>query len=107
MPESAATHQAPDSRHQLVRSLAALILTGTHDAMVGVIVQQPERDLVERRLHGRDLSQDIDAVALVLDHPLDPANLPPDPAQPLDELILGGAVTTFHVLKDTPVGYHK
>jgi hypothetical protein len=49
---------------------------------MSVIVEQTERDLVERRLRSGDLGEDIDAVAVVLDDPLDAANLPLDPSQP-------------------------
>ena len=44
-------------------------------------------DLVERRLHGADLGQDVDAVAIVVDHALDAADLALDAAQPLDVAI--------------------
>ena len=43
-----------------------------------------ERERLERLGRGGDLGQDVDAVLLVLDHPLDPADLPLDPAQPLE-----------------------
>ena len=55
-------------------------------------------DLLERRRDGRDLGQDVDAVAVVLDHPLDPAHLPLDPVQALDERVLVLGVAVHHVL---------
>jgi hypothetical protein len=41
----------------------------------GVPVEQPEGDLVQRGLDRGDLGQDVDAVPVVLDHPLDSADL--------------------------------
>ena len=52
------------------------------DAVVGVVVEQAERDLVERGLDRADLRQHVDAVAVVLDHPLDAADLTLDPPEP-------------------------
>jgi hypothetical protein len=43
--------------------------------VVGVVVEQAQRDLVERRLHSGDLGEDVDAVAVLVDHPLDAADL--------------------------------
>ena len=58
------------------------------DAVLDVLVEQLERDALERVRHGGDLREDVDAVALVLDHPLDPADLALDAVQPLDERVL-------------------
>jgi YHS domain-containing protein len=44
-------------------------------------VQQPECDLVKRRLSRADLRQHIDAVAVLLDHPRNAAHLAFDPAR--------------------------
>ena len=60
--------------------------------MVGVVVEEPERDLVERGLRGRDLGEHVDAVAVVLDHPPDAADLSLHTGQPLEELVLGGPI---------------
>src|SRR3954447_4958327 len=89
----AAAHEAPDGRHQLVALVLAVIgRLGAHDAVLGVLVEQPEGDLVQRGLHGADLGQDVDAVAVGLDHALDAAHLALDAPQALEELVLGGAV---------------
>src|SRR5207302_6207922 len=72
--------------------IGALALAGAHHAVAGVVVDQAEGDLVERRLDGRDLREDVDAVALVLDHSLDPADLALDPAKAVEQLVLGGGV---------------
>ena len=55
-------------------------------------VEQAKRDLLERGLDRRDLGQDVDAVAVVLDHPLDAADLALDAAQAGEELVLARRV---------------
>ena len=91
---SAATHQPADRIHQLGGLLVALLRgVGADDAMVGVVVEQPERHLVQRRARGRDLREHVDAVAVLLDHALDPADLTLDPLQPRQQLVLGGGVS--------------
>ena len=72
--------------------LALLVWFGTDHAGLGVPVEQAERHLVERGLRRRDLREDVDAVAVVLDHPFDPADLAFDALQPREELILGRRV---------------
>src|SRR5204863_6253969 len=89
---SAAAQQPAHGAHELVGALALLRLRGTDDAVVRVIVQQPERDLVQRRLDGRDLGEDVDAIAVLLDHALDAADLALDAAQAGQELVLGGGI---------------
>lgn len=76
--------------HHLIGSLRPLTVLGAHHARMGVTVEQPEGDLVECGLDRRDLGQDIDAVTLLGDHPLDAAYLPLDPSQPSLELTLRG-----------------
>src|SRR5207253_11074648 len=46
----------------------------------------------ERGVDGRDLGEDVDAVAVVVDHLLDPAHLPLDPVQTFDHRRLVGVV---------------
>src|SRR5215207_3867719 len=91
-PQSAAAHHAADGCHQLFGALFLLGLRAADDAVVRVVVEESQRDLVECRLDRRDLSQDVDAIAVVLDHPLDAAHLALDAAQALEELVLGRAV---------------
>jgi hypothetical protein len=50
--------------------------------MCEVVVQQSECDGLQCPRHGRDLGEDVDAVLLVLDHPLQAAGLAFDPLQP-------------------------
>ena len=84
---SGAAHEPPDGGHQFVGLGVALVCGGgTHHAVVGVVVEQPERDLVERRLGGADLGEDIDAVAVVLDHALDAPDLSLDALQACQQL---------------------
>ena len=68
-----------DGGHELVGLVRLLVVGGAHHAVPRVVVQQAERDLVERGLDGGDLRQDVDAVAVVLDHALDAAHLALDP----------------------------
>ena len=72
------------------------------DAVLDVVVEELERDALERGLHGGDLREDVDAVAILLDHPLDPAHLALDPVQPLDERLLVLRVAVRHVDRDLP-----
>ena len=88
----AAAHEAADGRHQLGRAVLALAGVRAHDAVPRVVVQQPERDLVQRGLHRADLRDHVDAVTVVLDHAFDAAHLALDPAQPFQELLLRGGV---------------
>src|SRR3954469_3008857 len=60
---STTTHEPRDRGHQLVGPLRLLVGGGPRDAVLGVVVEQAQRDLVKRRLDGRDLGQDVDAVA--------------------------------------------
>ena len=47
----------------------------THDAVADVLVQHTECHPIQRSARGRDLSQHIHAVAILLDHPRDAADL--------------------------------
>ena len=79
----AAPHEAADCRHHLVGArISRRGVVGAHHAVLGVIVEQAQGDLVERGLDRGDLGQDVDAVALVLDHALDPADLSLDALEP-------------------------
>src|SRR3954462_2525289 len=89
---SAAAHEAPDGRHQLAGAGVLLGVGAIDDAVARVVVEQPQRDLVERGLDRGDLGQHIDAVAVLVDHALDAADLALDAAQALAELVLGGGV---------------
>jgi uncharacterized protein len=58
-----------------------------------VAIQETESDLVQRSLHGRDLREDVDAVAVLVDHALDAADLAFDASQTVTQLILACSVT--------------
>jgi hypothetical protein len=57
-----------------------------------VLVQQFQRERLQRLGRGGHLGQDVDAVLVLLDHPLQAPDLPLDPAQPLEVAGLLGAV---------------
>ena len=54
-----------------------------------VLVHEPQPDLFESGLDRRDLGQDVDAVAILLDHALYPAVLSLDAAQAVLQLVVG------------------
>src|SRR5919106_426113 len=58
------------------------------DAVVYVVVEDDEGEAVERGRDRRDLGEDVDAVAILLDHPLDPAYLSLDAVETPDERVL-------------------
>jgi hypothetical protein len=78
--------------HQLFGLLGALAGVGVDDAVGGVLVEQPQGDLVQRGLDGGDLGEHVDAVAVLVDHLLHAADLPLDAPQSRLKLVLGGAV---------------
>ena len=94
---AAAAHQPADRAHQLVGLGSGLRrpLALAEQAVAGMVVEHPQRHLVQRRLDGGDLGQDVDAVAVLLDHAGDPAHLALDPRQALVELLFGRAVATL------------
>ena len=61
---------------------------------MGVVVEKAESDLVQRRLHGRDLRQHLDAVPVFVDHSLDTAHLTLNAPEPSEELVFGCRVPT-------------
>jgi hypothetical protein len=90
-PCSSAAEHAADRAHELVD--ARLCAIGARHADACVPVQKPESDLVERRVDRGDLRDDVDAVAIVLDHPGDPVHLPVDAGEAGEELVVARAVT--------------
>ena len=59
-------------------------------AAVQMVLEQLEPERVERRLHGRHLRQDVDAVAVLVDHAADAAHLALDAVHALGQRILPG-----------------
>ena len=74
---------------------------GVDHAVREVLLEQADRDGLEGLRHRRDLGEDVDAVLLVLDHPLQPAGLALDAAQPLEVVVLAVDVAVL-VLCHTP-----
>ena len=60
--------------------------------MLHVLFEHLDRNGLERGVDRAELGQDVDAVAIVLDHLGDAAHLPLDAREPLLELLLVGAV---------------
>src|SRR6266545_4465606 len=56
--------------------------------MAQVVVQQRDRHLAQGGVDGRDLRQHVDAVGVLVDQPLQPADLPLDPPQACLQLVL-------------------
>jgi hypothetical protein len=75
-----ATHQATDRNHQLLGPRCLVLRLRADDAVVCVVVEQAEGDFVQGSLNGGDLREDVDAVAVLLDHALQTAYLAFDPA---------------------------
>jgi hypothetical protein len=69
-------HQASDGGHHLGSHLVRPAFGGAFvHAVPGVAVKQTEGHLVQGGLDGGDLGEHVDAVPVVVDHPLDPADL--------------------------------
>ena len=81
--------QPGERRHQLLALLLLVLGLRAQHAVARVVVHQRERDLVEGRLRGADLLEDVDAVAVVLDHPRDPPHLALDAPQAREDVALG------------------
>src|SRR4029078_9614292 len=63
-------------------------------AVVHMVVQHPERQALERGVHRCDLGEDVDAITVLLDHPLDSPHLTFDAMEPLHQRLL--VVTVLH-----------
>jgi hypothetical protein len=72
--------------------------------MLDVVVKEEQRDAIERCLDRLDLRQDVNAVTLVIHHPLEPASLSFDSKEPLLYVVLVRDVTC-HDDQHTPSGY--
>ena len=74
-------------------------------------LEETEGDFVEGGLGGLDLGEDVDAVAVLLHHPGDAADLALDACEPGQQLLLRGLVTgclrVSHLGKHTPMGYSR
>jgi hypothetical protein len=108
--ELASAQEAPERCHELLRAFFAEALgLGAEHAVPRMAVEEAERDLLEGALDGADLRDDVDAVAVFLDHALHAADLALDAAEPGDELLLGRAIPACgggvgHALMIPPTG---
>jgi hypothetical protein len=71
----AAAHESANRGHHLRGALILLAWLGSDHTGMSVAVEQPERHLVQGGLDRCDLCEDVDAVAIRLDHSLDAAHL--------------------------------
>src|SRR6266849_8697051 len=72
--------------------------------MLGVVGEQLKGDALQGCLGRVDLGQNVDAVAVLLDHLLDPAHLPLDPPQSRFDLLLVFRIA-WHISDYTHRGY--
>src|SRR2546423_1816608 len=97
---SAGAREPLHGLEQLARLLLGLLAAARGEraghAVVRMLLEQLLRDGLERGRDGADLRQDVDAVALVLDHLLDPAHLALDPVQAGDQRVLVVDVAVGH-----------
>src|SRR6185437_3552517 len=95
---SANAGEAVDRVEQLAALLGRdLLVAGgqrSGHAVVDVLVEDLERHRIECGRDGRDLGDDVDAVAVLFDHLLDASHLSLDPVQALDQrrLVRGVAI---------------
>lgn len=54
-----------------------------------MIIQEPKGNAVQRGLGRLDLGDDVDAVAVLIDHPTEATNLSLDPGEAFEQLLLG------------------
>jgi hypothetical protein len=57
-----------------------------------VVLEQPDRDRVQGTLRGRNLREHVDAVGVLVHHPLQSADLALDPAQAPEQCLLVSGV---------------
>src|SRR3954468_5230793 len=79
------------------------------DAVAEMILEKLDRDCPQRGRGCGDLGQHVDAVLILIDHPLQPADLALDPAEPLEDRLLVVGVTALDhrtsPSRITPWGY--
>lgn len=66
-----------------IRAVTALARERLPCAMMQVIPHELARHAPQRLLHGRDLHDNVGAIAILFDHLVQAADLPFDPAKPL------------------------
>src|SRR6478609_10407000 len=75
--------------------------------MAEVILEKTHGDGLERARQGADLGEDVDAVLLVLHHPMDAAGLTLDPLEAVEVLVLVGDVPVVGVVDGEGVIGHR
>jgi hypothetical protein len=78
-------------------ALLAVVGRRLHHAVADVLVEQAQPDPLQGLGDRGDLGEHVDAVLVVLDHPLQPANLSFDPPQPVEMLFLGHRIASHRV----------
>ena len=69
---------------------------GVADAVLDVAFKDLQRNSVERRSDGADLREDVDAIALLVDHSLKATHLALDPTEPGGDRLPLAAVAVAH-----------
>jgi hypothetical protein len=81
-----ATRKAFDSAREFVKDGFAVFWTCPHDAAADVVFEDEEPGGAQSGDDRRHLSEDIDAILVIFDHPADAPHLPLDPAQAGEDL---------------------
>lgn len=94
----------------LLLGLGASGPRGVGDAVPQVLVEQGQRHGLQRLRRGADLRQDVDAVRVVLDHPLQASDLALDTTEAVEQGLLLGDVSRLCAWhrdppSSTPSGY--
>src|SRR4030067_865555 len=88
-----AAHAAADNLHEFPdHGFAVLVLDGIHHAAPHMVLEQEERDFARGGGERRELLDDVRAVAVLFDHPLDAPGLALYLPHPLEK-----SVTVFAI----------
>lgn len=94
-------HDLLQRRNELIDYLIMTSADVIDDARLDVLCEQFLVERIERRLDGADLREDVDAVAVILDHLADAADLSLDAPQARDEALVFLAVLVAVLVLDT------
>jgi hypothetical protein len=64
------------------------VLDRTPDAVLDMVLEEDDADLLRRGDDAADLREDVDAVGLLVHHPLQPPDLTLDPLEAVLQLLL-------------------
>ena len=90
---------AADASATLASASVAAGGDASRDAVAEVVLHQADRHALQRLVHGGDLGQDVDAVGVLVDQPLQPTDLALDASQPGQ---VGGLVVVVPVVSAMP-----